>query len=300
MGTRIFAIQIAFWSVLLGGSLHAQSAAAGGGQGEAAGDARSDSMDKRKCYAEYESAQVERQAGRLRNARASLLLCSSNACPSVVQADCVEWLEQVTKSLPTVVLAARVGRRDEFNVQVTMDGQPLTSRLDGKAMPIDPGAHTFRFELPPYPPIEERVLVAVGEKERSIAALFDNGEGTADGKPKPGVDEYRPVPKLVYVFGGVALAGLGGFTYFGLTGKGERSDLMNSCAPFCSDSQISPVKTKLLLADISLGIAVASAVTSVVLYVTRPSVPVSHAVQPVGFVVAPLDHGLAFAYQRGF
>jgi hypothetical protein len=236
-------------------------------------------VDKSICLAQHEASQLLRRGGKLVEAREALVVCSREACPSFVRADCVDWLAEVDRSVPSVVLSAQSTKGDEPDVRVSIDGRLVATRLDGKSFDLNPGVHLFRFELPPQKPIEQQVLVAEGDKNRRIAVTFVNPE--AERKVAPPLPERpssraesRPVPVAVYALGGVALVGVAGFTYFGLSAKHDRDSLTGSCAPFCDSSSVGNVKTKLLLADIALGAAALSAGVGVYLFLSRPASPV--------------------------
>jgi hypothetical protein len=232
-----------------------------------------ESVAKKECLTQHEQSQVFKQASKLKAAREALLTCSRDVCPSFIRADCVEWLGQLDRSIPSVVPTAKVNKKDETNVRVTVDGQLAATRLDGKPIELDPGVHTFRFELAPWPPVEQQVLVAEGEKNRTVSVQF--GNQSEDGKESD-VPMYRPFPTIDYVLGGTAVVGIGLFAAFGSMGMSGKKDLQNTCAPFCSTTDVnSKVKSKFLIADIGLGVAVASTVLGVILYATRPSYPIA-------------------------
>ena len=50
---------------------------------------------------------MARRSGKLLAARAALLACSREICPDAVRGDCVDWLEDVNRSVPSVVVTAR-------------------------------------------------------------------------------------------------------------------------------------------------------------------------------------------------
>jgi hypothetical protein len=229
-----------------------------------------ESISKKECLNQHENSQVLKQSSRLKAARDALLACSRDVCPSFIRADCVEWLGQLDRSIPSVVATAKINKRDETTVRLTIDGQLVSTRLDGKPIELDPGVHTFKFEVAAWPPIEQQILVAEGEKNRAVNVQFGQ---TGDESEVP---TYRPFPSFEYVLGGTAVAGLGVFAAFGALGMSGRKDLQNSCAPFCTTSEVnSKVKSKFLIADIGLGVAVASTVAGLILYLARPSVPIA-------------------------
>jgi hypothetical protein len=61
--------------------------------------------------------------------------------------------------------------------------------------------------------------------------------------------------------------GLGSFTFFGLTGKDE----LASCSPDCTEDRIDAVKSRYLVADVSLLVAVISGVAATVFVLAAPS-----------------------------
>ncbi len=101
---------------------------------------------KQQCVEAYEQTQSLRKSASLRSARASALTCAQAGCPAVVKKDCAAWLTELDQSLPSVVLSARDKAGQETTaVRVFVDNEPLVERLDGRAVALDPGAHTFRF-----------------------------------------------------------------------------------------------------------------------------------------------------------
>ena len=90
----------------------------------------SESADKAECLSRYEEAQVARRERRLLASRAALRICSGAACPSAIRADCVDWLDQVSHSLPSVVVTARARGADVLAVKVFIDGKLAAETAD--------------------------------------------------------------------------------------------------------------------------------------------------------------------------
>ncbi|WP_438011704.1 hypothetical protein WME89_25535 [Sorangium sp. So ce321] len=148
---------------------------------------------KRACAAAYERAQGLRRDGKLIAAREALIACSQPTCPAAAVADCGPWLAEVEKSLPSVVIAARdAGGRERLDVRVLVDGRLLAATLDGKALPVDPGPHTFRYEPAGGPAVEERVLIREGEKNRAITVILGSPPAGAPPSPRPIVAPAAP------------------------------------------------------------------------------------------------------------
>jgi len=228
------------------------------------------------CVKAAEDAQTDRSAHRLLAAREGLVQCAQASCPSVVRTDCAFWLSEVDKLLPTVVIEARdQAGADLIDVHVTVDGNTLTDRLDGLALPLDPGIHQFRFTTADAPPVERQVVIREGEKGRPVVVTL------APAPPAPPSDEasqtteqVKPgggIPIATIVFGGVGALGLASFSYFGIKGRSDAADLEQSCGhdKTCTEAQVEPVRRELLAADISLGVAIVSFGTAAYFFITR-------------------------------
>jgi hypothetical protein len=218
------------------------------------------------CVAAAEQAQQLRSDHQLNRAREELLKCAQATCPGVVRTDCTQWLAEVDAALPSVVLKAYdTSGKDIVAVRVLVDGVKLADRLSGLALPIDPGIHQFRYESPGMVPLEERVVVGEGEQRRTLTVRLTPVSPVVRpdvaGAPVPSAARRTDTtPVLAYVFAGAGLVALGSFAYFGLKGRSEASDLAEGCGATktCTEAQVDPVRTKLLVADVSLGIGLVS------------------------------------------
>jgi hypothetical protein len=77
----------------------------------------------------------------------------------------------------------------------------------------------------------------------------------ADEPPSPARAVVAPRSKTpAYVLGGVGIAAAASFGYFALSGHSGMSSL-SDCKPFCATSDVQSVRTKYLIADISLGVS---------------------------------------------
>ncbi|MDI1443402.1 hypothetical protein [Polyangium sp. 6x1] len=219
---------------------------------------------KKECVASYEQTQSLRKDGKLAQAREAALVCSHNDCPRVVRGDCTEWLAEIEKSLPTVVLAARDEKGDETaDVRVFEGDKLVRERLDGKAMPMDPGEHVLRFERDGAEPVTRKVIVHEGDKLVRIEASFLKEPKAPEAPP---ADKGSGVPVAPIVLGGVGILGLGAAGVIGLLALSAKSDLEASCAPNCVAADVDPIRTKLLAADITAGASLALLGTAAVVY----------------------------------
>ena len=61
--------------------------------------------------------------------------------------DCAQRLDEIDRVQPTIVFEVHDGSgKDLSAVRVLLDGRPWLDRVDGAAVPLDPGAHTFTFQ----------------------------------------------------------------------------------------------------------------------------------------------------------
>ena len=230
---------------------------------------------KEGCVSAYELAQDLRRTGKLIEAREALITCSQPACPSAATVDCTRWLGEVEQSLPSVVVSAHDARGHEVSdLRVLVDGAPLVAAPSGLATPIDPGAHTFRFESSLGPAIEERITIREGEKNRAVSVILGPAPAPAAASGAPSSSApARPIPALAWVLGGVGVAGFAMLAGFGASSLGDESALRETCAPRCAEEDVHAIRVKHTIADIGLGVGVASLGVAAVLFFTRPVVP---------------------------
>lgn len=146
--------------------------------------------DKATCFHAAGNGQTLRDAHKLVEAREQFRVCAAATCPPAVQTDCSGWVTDVDRAIPTVVLSAKdASGNDLFDVSVHVDGAPLAEKLDGVALPIDPGPHTFRFQWPDGTSTERQVLVPEGQKAMVVSATF-----TAPNAPPAPAPVAAPPP----------------------------------------------------------------------------------------------------------
>ncbi|WP_437738299.1 hypothetical protein [Sorangium sp. So ce1335] len=212
-------------------------------------------------------------------------------------ADCGPWLAEVEQSLPSVVLAAKgPDGRERLDVRVLVDGRLLAATLDGKALPVDPGPRTFRFEPATGPAVAERVLIREGEKNRAITVTLGAPAARAPAAPRPlasplasapapprsapaapplasaATPRAEPaVPPLAWVAGGAGVAGLAVFAVAGALSLDAEADLRATCAPRCAADDVRAIRVQHAAADIGLGVGVVALGAAAWLYLTRPA-----------------------------
>lgn len=166
---------------------------------------------KKECAAANEAAQDARSAGRLREARASLAICTAATCPGPIREDCAQRLKDVEAAIPSVVFVVRdTGGHDLSAVRVTMDGEPLLQKLDGAAIAIDPGEHHFGFESEGLVDAESSVLVREGESHRQVSVVLKSAAAPEPTEAPVAIAPRRPnAPEIAPMIDGSTRRALG-------------------------------------------------------------------------------------------
>jgi hypothetical protein len=196
-----------------------------------------------ECVAAADSSLQLRDQHKLRAARAQMLVCAASSCPAAVQSECLRRVDQVNGSIPTVVFDAKdAAGNDLSNVKVDMDGQPLTDRLDGSSLQVDPGEHHFRFTAPGGVIVDKTVVIREGEKERRENVVVGTVGPVSAPQPAPAA-AVAPAPEsassedpgasrrtIAYVVGGAGVVGLVVGTIFGVMASSSASSSKNECS----------------------------------------------------------------------
>jgi len=237
------------WLVAGVGALSSSSRAANGAD------------EKQACLAAADTGQSLRDDGQYSIARDQFLTCARDVCPRIVHDQCQTWLHQLDEATPTVVFGAKDEHGNDVGAaRVISDGKLITSTLDGKPLPLDPGAHDIRFERDPNGTVTVHVVLKAGEKNREIAATFPpvQAESPADETPPPEAPtrvggraesslwNARNVTSLSLLGAGVVAVGLG--VYFGVNSRNENNKAHNiaSASPidgshsYCNMNTVAP------------------------------------------------------------
>jgi hypothetical protein len=204
-----------------------------------------------ECITAYEDSVPLRKNHQLKAARAKLLICSSETCPADVRTECIARVLEVDASMPTVVFEAKDGAGAiVFAVKVKMDGELLAERLRGSALPIDPGEHTFTFEVAERPTVEKLLMFFEGEKLRrervefeAIAAPTPASPApvtlvkaeTAEQPPRPAAKRDLGKTKGAAIALGVGVAATGVGVAYGFIAMSRRDEASSICPSACPE-----------------------------------------------------------------
>jgi hypothetical protein len=229
--------------------------------GASEGVVRADGTDA--CLAAYEKSQQLKQDGKLAASREQLVQCVQPTCPSLVKKDCSQWLAELDASTPTVIVNARDAQgKDVAKVRVLVDGVVLMDPIDGKPHPIDPGVHVFRYEREGAEGIEESIVIQEREKNRVINAKLAPPASQAGSASVQKVEVSPRSPVLGFALLGVGVAGAAAFGVFAAMGQhdvDQMRDGSDRCAPDCPTSRVDSAKTKIIVANVSLGVGLVAA-----------------------------------------
>jgi hypothetical protein len=222
------------------------------------------------CVEHHTDAQELRMAGKLLESRVALRQCAAEACPALLQRDCVGWLDQIEPQIPSLTFRVTVDGKSRTDAQVFIDGAHNSEPSVGKAVDLDPGAHHVRVVVPGLPAFEDRVMLSEGERYRMVQVALSSPARPAP----PPLEKHRPVPLATYVLGGVAVAAAVSGGIFSASTASLESELQDSCAPGCSESRVDELRQRALFADISWGVSVLSLAGATTFFLLRPEIPV--------------------------
>jgi hypothetical protein len=208
-----------------------------------------------ECLTANDKSISLRNEHKLLAARKELLVCAASTCPGEVRKECMRRIDLVNTSLPTVVIEAKDGAGNDLSaVKVTMDGDVLVEKLDGSSISLDPGAHTFTFEVAGQAPLTKQLVVREGQKDRREVLQFGAPPSQAPGTPATPAAKASANPAIdtsvdsvsssagntqrivALVAAGVGVVGVGVGTIFGLQSMSKRSDANTRCpGATCSD-----------------------------------------------------------------
>jgi hypothetical protein len=229
--------------------------------------------DVEACVNAAAAGQKLRDSGLYRRAREQFITCAAESCPGEVRKGCVGWLADVEKLTPSVVFAARSHGKEVTDVRVTIDGELVAGRIDGKPVALDPGEHRFRFERAGDPAAEETAVIVAGEQERLISARLTpdppespSPTGALAATPTEASARSRRAPSPgEAALGVVGLASLA--TGLGLDLSGyiflQQCDADNSCS---GSHERAEVQWRLVTGDILLAVGALSTVTAWLLW----------------------------------
>src|SRR4051812_39795228 len=146
-----------------------------------------------------------RMAGKLRQARDYFIACAAQ-CASTLQSECASLAQATLDATPSIVVEARDAQGNELrDVTVTVDDDLVAAELDGRAFPLDPGAHTLSFSRRGRV-VTESIIANEGTKGRPVRVTIGGLDPDAPVRDAGG---HTVWPWAVAAIGGaIAVGGL--------------------------------------------------------------------------------------------
>jgi hypothetical protein len=254
--------------------------------------------DLQSCLDAAEGGQKLRDGGAYRRARSQFISCAAEECPGEVRKSCVAWLAELDKLTPTVVFGAHAHGKEVTDVRVSVDGEVIASRIDGKPVSLDPGEHRFRFERAGETPVDASSVVLAGEKERLVEVRFGpEPAAVALPAPPPAATPGSP-SQATYVLGALGLASLVTGAVLDISGYVFLQQC-NGEGPACSGQhEHAEVDWRFVTGDLLLG---AGALTCLAAWLLRtPAPPAAGYRSGALFGVAPSSKGATIGLTVGF
>jgi hypothetical protein len=241
--------------------------------------------DAKRCVAQNNDGVQKRDEHHLLAARTAYRACvAERECPELVRAECDAALTEMKTAIPTLLVAVLDAQHHDLaGATLTLDGSSVP--LDGSALEVDPGAHELvakSGELSAH----LQVIAIESDLNRRVEIVLE--------EPHPAAPEPAAHPPLVraeprslvpaYVLGGLAVAGAASFSYFALSGHAEMGPL-DRCKPYCNPDDVRSVRTKYLLADISLGVSVLALAGAGYWLLAQPNEPQARKEAPFSFAL---------------
>jgi hypothetical protein len=265
------------------------------------------------CLAASEKSLTSKSEHRLRMERTQLLTCAAPSCPADVRRECVRRVDEVNIAIPTIIFEAKDGAGNDLGaVKVSMDDEVLAERLEGTALSVDPGEHTFVFETAGGLALTKTFIISVSQKDRRETITF-GPPVSSDGAGVPSTEDRSGLASggaetpsteggsglgtqkiLALVAEGIGVVGLGMGSAFGLVALSRKSDAEKVCPNLCVDaSGVNKWNDAKSAADVSTvaflagGLALAGG--AVLWFTARTASPVGAPTAAVGIGLASLQ-----------
>jgi hypothetical protein len=154
--------------------------------------------DHKACDAVYRRAQSKAKAAHLREAKELLQRCARTTCGTFLMQACTARYTQLDADIPSVVPVVTDATADGAPIEVSMDSEWLTSKLDGRAVPVDPGRHEFTFSKDGNVFATEEIMILPGQRNRVISVSIHPAEPepVRETKAAPAQRETKAAPKI--------------------------------------------------------------------------------------------------------
>jgi hypothetical protein len=142
------------------------------------------------CGASFARAGERAKEARLKDAGELYAQCARATCSEDTRRECAARRAQIEADTPSLVpLVTDDAGEPRVLVEVRIDGALVTSRLDGRALPVDPGKHDLTFSTDAGVFATRRLMVVQGERNRAIHVVLHAAD---EGGVKPARELVAP------------------------------------------------------------------------------------------------------------
>ena len=264
-------------------------------------------VDRKACIVAADDGQKLRDDGKLTAAREKFIACAEKGCPAAVSKQCAVWVEEVDHEMPTLSFRAKdEAGKEILDVQVVLDDKPIAESIATRSMVLDPGTHKVRFVRKDGKSVEDTFLLRKGEKDRIVELAFqapksDTPVATTTTATTTTSGGGFVFPAYAWIGVGLAVVGGVGTAAFVASAKSDENGFRATCAPTCAPDGRSGIETKLILANVSLGVGIAGLGFTVIALIVG-NVGHKEATPPkaAGFFFGPTPGGAAAGLQGAF
>ncbi len=148
--------------------------------------------ENKACMTAYKRGTQLTKDAKFHLAKEAMTACTKLTCSAALRKECMSKVDQLNLDAPTLVPEVTDDRgRPVTDVRIMMDGKPWVTKVDGRAMPVDPGLHVFTFESRGVVFAKERMVILQGQRNRPISASL---VWERSGRERDAVDELGPPP----------------------------------------------------------------------------------------------------------
>jgi hypothetical protein len=136
------------------------------------------------CVDKYKSGLENEQAGKLKQARELFIGCAKASCGSPLRDECTTRFTQLSTDIPSIVpVVTDDAGNPQTDVEFRVDGERLTSSLDGHAFLLDPGVREFSFSREGRVFATQRLMIVQGQRNRLVSVSTQSAGETTTKRP---------------------------------------------------------------------------------------------------------------------
>ena len=125
------------------------------------------------CTAAFEKAKEVAQGSHFQEANEWFAVCAKATCGRSLRRRCAAVHQRIAALLPSVVpVVTNAEGAPSNDIVVRMDGEVLTSSLDGTAIVVDPGHHQFTFASGGEIFATRSLVIEKGQQHQVVSAVF--------------------------------------------------------------------------------------------------------------------------------